>query len=62
MCRQGQNVQEDRDLQVERAAHAIAAADHLLITAGAGMGVDSDLPNYREADGSNRLNSTKTVK
>ena len=38
---------EDRDLQIERAAITIAVADHLLITAGAGMGVDSGLPDYR---------------
>lgn len=41
----------DRDLQIERAAITIAAADHLLITAGAGMGVDSGLPDYRGPEG-----------
>ena len=41
----------DRDLQIERAAITIAAADHLLITAGAGMGVDSGLPDYRGSEG-----------
>jgi len=42
---------EDRDLRIERAARTIAAADHLLITAGAGMGVDSGLPDYRGPEG-----------
>jgi NAD-dependent SIR2 family protein deacetylase len=34
-----------------RAAEAIAAADALLITAGAGMGVDSGLPDFRGPEG-----------
>jgi NAD-dependent SIR2 family protein deacetylase len=36
---------EDRTL--ERAAEAVASADALLIGAGAGMGVDSGLPDFR---------------
>ena len=32
---------------IERAAEAICDAKHLLITAGAGMGVDSGLPDFR---------------
>jgi NAD-dependent SIR2 family protein deacetylase len=32
---------------VKRAAEAIAGADALLVTAGAGMGVDSGLPDFR---------------
>jgi NAD-dependent SIR2 family protein deacetylase len=32
---------------IERAAAAVRAADALLITAGAGMGVDSGLPDFR---------------
>ena len=32
---------------IQRAAEAIAAADALLISAGAGMGVDSGLPDFR---------------
>jgi NAD-dependent SIR2 family protein deacetylase len=32
---------------LKRAAEAIAAADALLVTAGAGMGVDSGLPDFR---------------
>lgn len=36
---------------VERAAEAIARATALLITAGAGMGVDSGLPDFRGAEG-----------
>ncbi|HVT79086.1 MAG TPA: NAD-dependent protein deacetylase, partial [Phycisphaerae bacterium] len=34
-----------------RAAHAIANAHALLITAGAGMGVDSGLPDFRGPEG-----------
>lgn len=36
---------------IERAARLIAAADGLLITAGAGMGVDSGLPDFRGREG-----------
>jgi NAD-dependent SIR2 family protein deacetylase len=36
---------------IQRAAEAIAAADALLISAGAGMGVDSGLPDFRGAQG-----------
>ncbi len=36
---------------LRRAADAIATADALLITAGAGMGVDSGLPDFRGRDG-----------
>lgn len=36
---------------VARAAEAVAAADALLITAGAGMGVDSGLPDFRGPEG-----------
>jgi NAD-dependent SIR2 family protein deacetylase len=36
---------------LDRAAAAIAAADALLIGAGAGMGVDSGLPDFRGKDG-----------
>jgi len=35
----------------QRAADAIRAADALLITAGAGMGVDSGLPDFRGKEG-----------
>ena len=41
------NVQDD----FKRAAHAIRAADAILITAGAGMGVDSGLPDFRGNEG-----------
>lgn len=34
-----------------RAAHLLAQADGLLITAGAGMGIDSGLPDFRGSDG-----------
>jgi NAD-dependent SIR2 family protein deacetylase len=36
---------------LDRAAAAIAGADALLITAGAGMGVDSGLPDFRGPEG-----------
>ena len=36
---------------IERAAALIAAADSLIITAGAGMGVDSGLPDFRGGQG-----------
>src|SRR5436189_6030379 len=36
---------------VKVAAEAIADADALLITAGAGMGVDSGLPDFRGTEG-----------
>jgi NAD-dependent SIR2 family protein deacetylase len=41
--------QDSADLQ--RAAEWIHEADGLLITAGAGMGVDSGLPDFRGAEG-----------
>jgi NAD-dependent SIR2 family protein deacetylase len=37
--------------QITRAAAAIQAADALIVTAGAGMGVDSGLPDFRGQDG-----------
>ncbi len=36
---------------IERAAQALAAADALLIAAGAGMGVDSGMPDFRGGAG-----------
>lgn len=36
---------------IEKAAEAIKKADFLLITAGAGMGVDSGLPDFRGKEG-----------
>ena len=36
---------------LERAADLVAAADGLMITAGAGMGVDSGLPDFRGTQG-----------
>lgn len=39
------------DAVVSRAANLIAQADGLLITAGAGMGVDSGLPDFRGKEG-----------
>lgn len=41
----------EHDDTLKRAAEAIAAADALLICAGAGMGVDSGLPDFRGAKG-----------
>ena len=42
---------ESIGLQLERAARLIAGADALLIAAGAGMGVDSGLPDFRGTEG-----------
>jgi NAD-dependent SIR2 family protein deacetylase len=39
------------ETQLERAVQAIASADALLIGAGAGMGVDSGLPDFRGSEG-----------
>ena len=39
------------DEAIQRAAELIAEADALLITAGAGMGVDSGLPDFRGNEG-----------
>lgn len=39
------------DILLDRAARAVAAADALLIGAGAGMGVDSGLPDFRGDQG-----------
>jgi len=39
------------DPSLQRAANAIREADALLITAGAGMGVDSGLPDFRGNEG-----------
>jgi len=36
---------------IKRAAEMIANADALMILAGAGMGVDSGLPDFRGKDG-----------
>lgn len=38
-------------MSIERAAEAIAACDAILVTAGAGMGVDSGLPDFRGNEG-----------
>jgi NAD-dependent SIR2 family protein deacetylase len=40
-----------RNAQYAQAAHLIKNADGLLITAGAGMGVDSGLPDFRGTEG-----------
>jgi len=37
--------------EIDRAAQAVAQADALLITAGAGMGVDSGMPDFRGGAG-----------
>src|SRR3954470_12034751 len=39
------------DHEIKRAVAAVKAADALLITAGAGMGVDSGLPDFRGTEG-----------
>ncbi|AMV40681.1 SIR2 family NAD-dependent protein deacylase [Planctomyces sp. SH-PL62] len=41
----------DAAREIERAAEAVATADAILITAGAGMGVDSGLPDFRGREG-----------
>jgi NAD-dependent SIR2 family protein deacetylase len=47
MCSHNKNV----DDQIKRAAHAIDKADAVLIAAGAGIGVDSGLSDYRGTKG-----------
>lgn len=37
--------------EIERAARAIASAKSIIVTAGAGMGVDSGLPDFRGPEG-----------
>jgi NAD-dependent SIR2 family protein deacetylase len=44
-------VTSEHSENIERAAQAIAAADGLLIAAGAGMGVDSGMPDFRGGAG-----------
>jgi NAD-dependent SIR2 family protein deacetylase len=39
------------DVPIRRATEAVASADALVIAAGAGMGVDSGLPDFRGAQG-----------
>ncbi|NPV04229.1 MAG: NAD-dependent deacetylase [Syntrophaceae bacterium] len=41
----------DMNDQINRAARALREADALLVTAGAGMGVDSGLPDFRGNEG-----------
>lgn len=41
----------DNDIAIRQAADWIRDADGLLITAGAGMGVASGLPDFRGAEG-----------
>jgi NAD-dependent SIR2 family protein deacetylase len=42
---------DSQDEKLEKAARWLREADGLLITAGAGMGVDSGLPDFRSRDG-----------
>jgi NAD-dependent SIR2 family protein deacetylase len=44
-------MRSDPDLSLTLAARALASADALVIAAGAGMGVDSGLPDFRGPDG-----------
>jgi NAD-dependent SIR2 family protein deacetylase len=44
-------MQTSVDINVQQAAKLVAEADGLLITAGAGMGVDSGLPDFRSEGG-----------
>ncbi len=48
---EGADAAEVSSQQIELAAQAIERADALLITAGAGMGVDSGLPDFRGSHG-----------
>jgi NAD-dependent SIR2 family protein deacetylase len=48
---QGLNLATTKDSEVRLAAEIINAADALLVTAGAGMGVDSGLPDFRGTQG-----------
>lgn len=41
----------NRAVEIDAAAAAVASADSLLITAGAGMGIDSGLPDFRGNEG-----------
>ena len=43
--------QSSLDPEIERAAAAIRKAEAVFITAGAGMGVDSGLPDFRGTQG-----------
>lgn len=45
------NAEESIEEKIKQAANAIREADGLLITAGAGMGVDSGLPDFRSTEG-----------
>ncbi|MBF0429100.1 MAG: NAD-dependent deacetylase [Magnetococcales bacterium] len=46
-----QDKEKDYSERVQRAAELLANADGILITAGAGMGVDSGLPDFRSKNG-----------
>lgn len=46
-----QREKEKLDKMIKKAADAIAKADAVIITAGAGMGVDSGLPDFRGVEG-----------
>lgn len=45
------NALEDLEPQIQQAAQLVAGADAILIGAGAGMGVDSGLPDFRGNEG-----------
>lgn len=45
------SVDDRTERNIGRAARLIAEADAVLITAGAGMGVDSGLPDFRGSEG-----------
>lgn len=44
-------MREPMDVAIQKAAEAISQADAMLIGAGAGMGVDSGLPDFRGGEG-----------
>lgn len=51
MTHREEMLSEDTRSALESAAEALANAQHLLVSAGAGMGVDSGLPDFRGDEG-----------
>jgi NAD-dependent SIR2 family protein deacetylase len=48
---EGRSMNESLQAELRRAAAALDAADALVVSAGAGMGVDSGLPDFRGVEG-----------
>lgn len=51
LCGRKSSVMNELDTEIEKARQIIESADAILITAGAGMGVDSGLPDFRGNEG-----------